>query len=102
MDSSIDREPKRKSSTPNTKTKSAKIVFLGDSGNIRIIIGVGKTSIIHAAMGAPFSQNVRPSVGIDFFKREFEPTPTQKVKAQFWDTAGQERHRSLCALHIRG
>jgi small GTP-binding protein len=71
-----------------------KVLLLGDTG-------VGKTSLIRALTGRPFSHSLLSTVGVDFVKQSFD-IDGAKVCLQIWDTAGQERFRSITRFQYRG
>lgn len=71
----------------------SKIVLLGDQGT-------GKTSILNRFVSGTFSENIDPTIGVDF------STKTCSLKGKLcrlllWDTSGQERFRSLVPSYIR-
>ncbi|KAL3308225.1 hypothetical protein Ciccas_013247 [Cichlidogyrus casuarinus] len=70
-----------------------KVIVLGEST-------VGKTSLIHAAMGEKFNPTLISTIGVDYAKRLFD-IEGYTIQLELWDTAGQERYRSLCKLHYR-
>lgn len=75
-----------------TPAKS-KIVLLGDQGT-------GKTSILNRFVSGTFSENIDPTIGVDF------STKTCSLKGKLcrlllWDTSGQEKFRSLVPSYIR-
>ncbi|VDO00930.1 unnamed protein product [Rodentolepis nana] len=70
-----------------------KVVLLGESG-------VGKTSLIQAAVGEPFNPTMISTIGIDFVVQTYN-VDHYRIQLQIWDTAGQERYRSLAASTFR-
>ena len=77
------------------KTKSVKIVFIGDTA-------VGKTSIIEKFMKDTFDAGHIASTGATFISKSlsFDEYNTV-IRMQIWDTAGQERFRSLASVHYK-
>ena len=73
---------------------SCKILILGESK-------VGKSSILNQFSDRSFTENLPPTLGIDYkiMKMLVEETD---VKLQIWDTAGQERFRSITESFYRG
>lgn len=72
---------------------SLKIVLVGDSGT-------GKSSLLRAAMGRPFSRNFTSTIGVDFEIKQLR-VDKQTVSLQLYDTAGQERFRTLTSSYYR-
>lgn len=63
-----------------------------------IVIGdtkVGKTSICSRMSNSSYTDNVAPTIGIDFTTTVIKSDSGKLVKCQFWDTAGCERFRSI-------
>ena len=67
--------------------KSLKIILLGDSM-------VGKSSIIHRLCKEEFSDNLGPTLSIEYFNY-FIKINDYTVRMQIWDTAGQEKFNSI-------
>eukprot|EP01080_Neovahlkampfia_damariscottae_P000909 gene909-9818_t len=67
-------------------SESLNIVVLGDEG-------VGKTSLIRRFNHYKVSKNASPTIGIEFFFKEYEYNQ-RKEKFIIWDTAGQEKFRT--------
>ena len=73
---------------------SCKILILGESK-------VGKSSILNQFTEKLFSENLPPTLGIDYKIMKMQVDNTE-VKLQIWDTAGQERFRSITESFYRG
>ena len=71
-----------------------KIILIGDTG-------VGKTKIIKQYITKEFSDNSKPSVGVDFYKKTFKINE-DFIKVKIWDTAGQERYKFITNAYIKG
>ena len=71
-----------------------KIIVIGDTG-------VGKTKIIKQYATKEFSDNAKPTVGVDFYKKTFKINEDY-IKVKIWDTAGQERYKSITNAYIKG
>lgn len=81
--------------------------------------GVGKTALLNRFQDDTYAEDLRPTIGADFFTRAlrmpdrldvgdkpgqvYERTaPVRVVKVQLWDTAGQEKFRSVVHSYYRG
>lgn len=73
---------------------SAKILILGESK-------VGKSSILNQFTENLFTENLPPTLGIDYKIKKLNIDDVD-VKLQIWDTAGQERFRSITESFYRG
>lgn len=73
---------------------SCKILILGESK-------VGKSSILNQFTEKAFTENLPPTLGIDYKIKKLDIDGTD-VKLQIWDTAGQERFRSITESFYRG
>ena len=69
-----------------------KVVIIGDTS-------VGKTSIIVRYVKNTFSENFKPTIGCDNYKKEVDMGSVQQVMMLIWDTAGQERFRGLVSSY---
>ena len=67
--------------------KKIKVVFLGNSG-------VGKTNLIHRAMGKPFQKENEPTCISSFYEGHII-IQNKEYNYTLWDTAGQEGYRSI-------
>ena len=76
------------------KKNFLKIVVLGDSD-------VGKTSLLMRYTQGKNPQNMKPTIGADFQKKEVVVNNTI-VTVQIWDTAGQEKYHSIGYAFYRG
>ena len=70
-----------------------KVILLGESG-------VGKTSLINAAIGLDFDEKLSPTFSSSFVVKNFIKN-NKKYILNIWDTAGQEIYRSLTKLFIK-
>jgi small GTP-binding protein len=70
-----------------------KIAIIGDSS-------VGKTSLILRYVNNTFSDNVKPTIGCDYYDKEVSVAGAN-VKLSIWDTAGQERFRGLSSAYYK-
>ena len=70
-----------------------KVILLGESG-------VGKTSLINAAIGLDFDEKLSPTFSSSFVVKNFIKN-NKKYNLNIWDTAGQEMYRSLTKLFIK-
>lgn len=73
---------------------SCKILILGESK-------VGKSSILNQFTDKIFTENLPPTLGIDYKIMKINVDDVD-VKLQIWDTAGQERFRSITESFYRG
>ena len=71
-----------------------KVIILGDPG-------VGKTSLMDQFVNKKFSNNYKPTIGVDFLTKEVL-VEDRVVNLQIWDTAGQERFRAFGNAFYRG
>jgi small GTP-binding protein len=70
-----------------------KVVIIGDAS-------VGKTSLILRYVNNSFSDNVKPTIGCDYYDKDVTANGAS-VKLSIWDTAGQERFRGLSASYYK-
>ncbi|KAG5648144.1 Ras- protein Rab-7 [Asterophora parasitica] len=91
-----------------------KVIILGDSGYVAIIVyqldrsrthaaffRVGKTSLMNQYVNKRFSNQYKATIGADFLTKEVM-VDDRLVTMQLWDTAGQERFQSLGVAFYRG
>ena len=69
-------------------------VISAEESLIRLISGVGKSSLLLRFADNTFSGSYITTIGVDF-KIKTVSLDGQKVKLQIWDTAGQERFRTI-------
>jgi len=60
----------------------------------------GKTSILLRYVKDAFSNNVHPTVGVEFFSKT-EILNKEEIKLHLWDTTSQERYRGIVSAHYR-
>ncbi|KAF0984518.1 hypothetical protein FDP41_000417 [Naegleria fowleri] len=80
--------------THTSPMADGKVILVGDSM-------VGKTSLFVRIIRNVFSNNYRPTIGMDFNIKKYKilDIPFSVV---LWDTAGQERFKSLSTSYHRG
>jgi small GTP-binding protein len=71
-----------------------KIIVVGDADT-------GKTSLTYSFSDKMFSNQYRPTIGVDF-KVGLVHHQDTTIKLQIWDTAGQERFRTIISAYYRG
>lgn len=81
-------------SKPVKKTKSNKIVLIGDSN-------VGKTSIIDQFIEGKFGET-KPSIGALHKLKSIQISTNEDIQLDIWDTAGQEKFRSIVPMYYKG
>jgi small GTP-binding protein len=62
-----------------------------------IIIGdasVGKSSLINQYINESFDEEVKPTIGVDFYVKQVKFND-KIVSVKIWDTAGQEKYRAV-------
>ena len=69
--------------------KNIKIVFIGEAS-------VGKTSICEMIKNKEFNNDIKPTIGVDFYTNIFD-----NVKIQIWDTSGQKNFRFIIETYLR-
>ena len=77
----------------NKIDQSYKILILGETR-------VGKSSVLTMLTEKTFSNNLPPTLGIDY-KLFCDKVDGEEVKLQIWDTAGQERFRTIAETFYR-
>ena len=70
-----------------------KVILLGESG-------VGKTSLINAAIGMDFDSKFTPTISSSYVIKKFIKN-NKKYNLNIWDTAGQEIYKSCTKLFIK-
>lgn len=74
--------------------------------NIKIIVvgdaGVGKTSLIRQITRQKFSEQVMPTLGVDYSAKNIVNNDHSVIRLNLWDVAGQERYRCLSRAYLRG
>ncbi len=73
---------------------TCKVLILGESK-------VGKSSILNRFTEGSYSENLPPTLGIDY-KIVRHKVAGMEGKLQIWDTAGQERFRSITESFYKG
>ncbi len=73
--------------------RGIKVILLGEAG-------VGKTNLIHVALGKQFNEISAPSVISSFFEGELIIN-NNKYSYCLWDTAGQELYRAINKIFIK-
>ena len=73
---------------------SLKILVIGESG-------VGKSSLMFRFTDDQFSQDISPTIGLDFRVKVMDHMGFS-VKLSIWDTAGQERFKNITSSYYRG
>ena len=71
------------------------MILLGDSG-------VGKTSLLHRAQNATFSEGATATIGCAFCPHTVQLPSGRVVELHIWDTAGQEKYRAFARQYFRG
>lgn len=71
-----------------------KILMLGDAS-------VGKTSLTIRYISGAFSEDLKLTIGVDFYSKNIE-WKGKKVKLQIWDFGGEQRLRFLLAQYCKG
>ena len=73
--------------------RGIKVILLGEAG-------VGKTNLIHAALGGKFNPNSSTTITNEFY--DSVVSFNNKNYAYFiWDTAGQEAYRAINKIFIK-
>ena len=73
---------------------SFKIMMLGDAS-------VGKTSLTIRYISGFFDENLKLTIGIDFYSKTL-PFRDKKIQLQIWDFGGAEKFRSLLSQYCKG
>lgn len=72
-----------------------KVIVIGDSG-------VGKSNLLMQFIQKEIIEEIKPTIGVDFYTRNVNIDNDIVVKLQIWDTAGQERYRAMTSTYYRG
>ena len=70
-----------------------KIVLIGNFSS-------GKTTLIESYLNKHFVDDMKPTIGVQFYNLEFPELPNE-LKVHLWDTAGNERYSTLMPLFYR-
>ena len=76
------------------KVHDIKLILLGSTG-------VGKTSISRRLCDCDFFNDVKPTIGAEFFIKKIRHE-NNIFNLKIWDTAGQEKFKSLIPMYYRG
>lgn len=71
-----------------------KIILVGDTA-------VGKSCICSRLTNGGYNENVKATVGCDYFEKDFTLPDGKSIKLSIWDTAGQERFRGLSSSYYK-
>ena len=71
-----------------------KVIMIGDTS-------VGKSSVISRLTQNTFNENIKATIGCDYFEKEMKLSSDLTVKLSIWDTAGQERFRGLASSYYK-
>lgn len=77
-----------------SKPKVFKTIIAGDGG-------VGKTTLLHRYIEGKFIENLRMTIGVEFFLKTIEIDGIDII-LQIWDFGGQQRFRFLLKNYARG
>lgn len=78
----------------NLKGTSFKICIFGEGG-------VGKTSLTKRYVTGLFDENIKVTIGLDFYMKNLEING-KSISLQIWDFAGESRFRFLLPGYVRG
>ena len=70
-----------------------KVILIGESGT-------GKTSLINAAIGLQFKENLESTTTNSFYSKKVKINNKEYV-LNLWDTIGQEKFRSLTKIFVK-
>ncbi|KAK0096248.1 hypothetical protein PV326_006008 [Microctonus aethiopoides] len=90
----FDTSVRRACTSSATAPRLSKVIVLGD-------VSVGKTSIVNRFCHKIYSNNYKPTIGVDFEVERFDILGVP-FNLQIWDTAGQERFKAIAASYYRG
>ncbi len=71
-----------------------KIILAGDGGT-------GKTTLLHRYISSKFIENLKMTIGVEFFLQELIMND-KNVVLQIWDFGGQDRFRFLLEKYVLG
>lgn len=71
-----------------------KLLIIGD-------VGVGKTSLIRRYTKGKFTDNCKPTIGVDFALKTLQWDNQTLIRAQLWDIAGQERFGHMTRVYYK-
>jgi len=73
---------------------SFKILIVGEPS-------CGKTCILQRYVKDVFMDEMKTTVGVDFYVKDLQWDPNTIIRLQFWDIAGQERYGHLTPMYYR-
>lgn len=71
-----------------------KVILIGDAS-------VGKSSILIRYINKTFTDNMKPTIGVEHYSKEIQLENNTKITLSIWDTAGQERYRGLTSAYYK-
>lgn len=64
--------------------------------------GVGKTSLLKRCIDGSFPRAVGPTLGVDFYKKEFDLPGRTHVALQLWDVGGRTLSSKMTGTYMYG
>ena len=82
-------------SKPIGKSFIFKVLTAGDGG-------VGKTSLLHRYVNNSFKEDMKLTIGVEFFMKEVDIGDGNEYRLQLWDFGGESQFKNVLPSYVQG